>query len=76
MKKLIAYIALALFSTTSAYAAHTQLEKSTPADGSTLSLPLSAIVLEFSRPVQMHTLYIKKDDSKSTPISSLPPAHA
>ena len=76
MKTLIGYFALALFSTTSAYAADTQLAESTPANGSSVSSPPAAFVFNFSKPVRFHDLNIKKDDGKSTPIGNLPTAHA
>ena len=76
MKTLIGFVALALFSTTSAYAADTQLMESTPANDSTLSSPPAAFVFNFSKPVRFHNLDIKKDDGKSTPIGNLPSAHA
>ena len=76
MKTLIGFVALALFSTTSAYAAGTQLVESTPANDSTLSSPPAAFVFNFSKPVVFHDLDIKKDDGKSTPIGNLPTSHA
>ena len=76
MKTLIGFVALALFSTTSAYAADTQLMESTPANDSTLSSPPAAFVFNFSKPVRFHNLDIKKDDGKSTPIGNLPTARA
>ena len=76
MKTLIGYFALALFSTTSAYAADTQLTESTPANGSSVSSPPAAFVFNFSKPVRFHDLDIKKDDGKSTPIGNLPTGHA
>jgi methionine-rich copper-binding protein CopC len=77
MKKLfLALLSIALFSTTSAYAAGTQLANSTPAQGSTLNSPPAAFVFNFSNPVRFHELSIKKDDGKATPIGNLPSAHA
>lgn len=76
MKSLMGFLALALFSTTSAYAGGTQLVESTPANDSTLSSPPAAFVFNFSRPVVFHDLDIKKDDGKSAPIGNLPTAHA
>jgi methionine-rich copper-binding protein CopC len=76
MKTLIGFVALALFSTASAYAADTQLMESTPANDSTLSSPPAAFVFNFSKPVRFHNLDIKKDDGKSTPIGNLPATHA
>jgi methionine-rich copper-binding protein CopC len=77
MKKLLlALLAIALCSTTSAYAADTQLAESTPANGSTLNSPPAAFVFNFSKPVRFHDLDIKKDDGKSTRIGNLPTAHA
>lgn len=78
MKSLIGFLALALCSTASAYAAdtHTQLAESIPANDSTLSSPPAAFVFNFSKPVRFHDLEIKKDDGKSKPIGNLPTAHA
>jgi methionine-rich copper-binding protein CopC len=76
MTTLIRFLALALFSTSSAYATDTQLAESTPANGSTLSSPPAAFVFKFSRPVRLHNLAIKKDDGKSTLIGNLPAAQA
>src|ERR1700732_3210495 len=76
MKRLfLVLLSAALFVTTSAYAADTQLAESTPANGSTLSAPPAAFVFNFSKPVRFHDLDIKKDDGKSTPIRNLPTAH-
>jgi methionine-rich copper-binding protein CopC len=71
MRKLIALIAITLFSSTVAYADHSayaQLVKSTPADGSVSDTLPSPFVFEFSEPVRFHELYLKKDDGKSQPI--------
>lgn len=76
MKTLVRFLALALFSTTSAWAADTQLVESTPANDSTLSSPPAAFVFSFSKPVRFHNLEIKKDDGKSAAIGNLPSAHA
>jgi methionine-rich copper-binding protein CopC len=76
MKTLIGFLALALFSTISAYAGNVQLVESTPSNDSTLSSAPAAFVFNFSEPVRFHNLNIKKDDGKSTPIASLPTAHA
>ena len=76
MKTLVGFVALALFSATSAYAGDTQLVESTPANDSTLSSPPAAFVFNFSKPVRFHDLDIKKDDGKSTPVGNLPTAHA
>jgi methionine-rich copper-binding protein CopC len=77
MKKLfLALLAIALFSTASAYAADTKFTESTPANGSTLNSPPAAFVFNFSKPVRFHDLDIKKDDGKSITIGNLPTAHA
>ena len=75
MRKLIALVAVALFSSTfacTAQAAHAQLVKSTPADGSVSDTPPSAFVFEFSEAVRFHEIYIKKDDGKSQAIGKRP----
>ena len=76
MKTLVGFLALALFSTASAYAGDTQLVESTPANDSTVSSAPAAFVFNFSKPVRFHNLEIKKDDGKSTPVGNLPTAHA
>ena len=76
MKTVIGFLALALFSTTSAYAGDTHLVESTPANDSTVTSPPAAFVFNFSKPVRFHDLDIKKDDGKSTPVGNLPSAHA
>jgi methionine-rich copper-binding protein CopC len=76
MKTVIGFLALALFSTTSAYAGDTHLVESTPANDSTVTSPPAAFVFNFSKPVRFHDLDIKKDDGKSTPVGDLPTAHA
>jgi methionine-rich copper-binding protein CopC len=76
MKTVIGFLALALFSTTSAYAGDTHLVESTPANDSTVTSPPAAFVFSFSKPVRFHDLDIKKDDGKSTPVGNLPTAHA
>lgn len=77
MKKLfLALVSIALFSSTSsAYAAHAQFVKSTPADGSVNATPPppSAFVLEFTEAVKLHDAYIKKDNDREKPLSNLPP---
>jgi methionine-rich copper-binding protein CopC len=72
MKKLfLALLSIALFSSTSAYAAKAQLVKSTPAEGSVNATPPSAFVLEFTEAVKLHQVYIKKDNDREVPLSNL-----
>ena len=47
-----------------------------PADGSASKTPPSAIVFEFSRPVQLHGAFIKKDEERSKSLGGLPQIHA
>jgi methionine-rich copper-binding protein CopC len=73
MKKLLLVcLWLALFSGTSAYAAHAKLVKSTPEEGSVAAAPPSAFVLEFTEAVTLHQVFIKKDNDKETPVRNLP----
>jgi methionine-rich copper-binding protein CopC len=75
MKTLLAFLSMALFSSISAYAAHSvhaQLVKSTPADGSISDTPPLAFVFEFSEAVRFHQAFIKKDDDKEKPLDNLP----
>jgi methionine-rich copper-binding protein CopC len=73
MKRLfLASLSIALFSSTSAYAATAQLVKSAPAEGSVNAAPPSAFVLEFTEAVQLHQAFIKKDGDREIPLSNLP----
>jgi len=73
MKKLLlACLWIALFSGSSAYAAHAKLVKSTPADGGVAAAPPSAFVLEFTEAVTLHQVFIKKDNDKETALRNLP----
>jgi methionine-rich copper-binding protein CopC len=79
MRRLIALFAVTLCSITfacAAQAAHAQLVKSMPADGSVSDTPPSAFVFEFSEAVRFHEVYIKKDDGKSQAIGKLPSSDA
>jgi methionine-rich copper-binding protein CopC len=73
---LLMLLSIALFSGGSAYAADAKLVKSTPADGGVSDTPPSAFVLEFSQAVQVHQIFIKKDDGKSKPLGKLPSKEA
>ena len=73
---LLMLLSIALFSGGSAYAADAKLVKSTPADGGVSNTPPSAFVLEFSQAVQLHQIFIKKDDGKSKPLGNLPSKEA
>jgi methionine-rich copper-binding protein CopC len=75
MKTLLTFLSIALFSSTSTYAAHSaraQLVKSTAVDGSVSDTPPSVVVLEFTEVVHLHEVYIKKEDGKSKPLDKLP----
>jgi methionine-rich copper-binding protein CopC len=72
MKKLLlVFLPIALFLGGWAYAADAKFVRSTPADGSVSDTPPSAFVLEFSEAVQLHQIFIKKDDGKSKPLGKL-----
>jgi methionine-rich copper-binding protein CopC len=64
MKRLLAFLSIAIFSSTGAQAANIQLLKSAPADGSVADTPLPAFVLQFSDEVQLHSLQLRRDDQK------------
>jgi methionine-rich copper-binding protein CopC len=64
MKRLLGFLAIAIFSSTCGQAANIQLLKSTPANGGVADTPLSAFVLQFSDEVQLHSLQLKRDDQK------------
>jgi methionine-rich copper-binding protein CopC len=68
---LLVFLSIALFLGGSAYAADAKFVKSTPADGSVSDIPPSAFVLEFSEAVQLHQVFIKKDEGKSKPLGKL-----
>jgi methionine-rich copper-binding protein CopC len=73
MKRLLfVLLSIALFSASSAYAAHAKLVKSTPEDGSASDTPPSAFVLEFTEAVVLHQAYIKKDNDKEKALHHLP----
>jgi methionine-rich copper-binding protein CopC len=73
MKKLLlAFLSIAIFLSTFAYAATARLIKSTPADGSVSDIPPSAFVLEFTEAVTLHDAYIKKDNDKQQLLHHLP----
>ena len=72
MKNLLrVFLSIALLLGSSAHAADAKLVKSTPADGGVSDTPPSAFVLEFSQAVQLHQVFIKKDDGKSQPLGKL-----
>ena len=72
MKTLLAFLSIALFSSTSAFAGDAKFVKSTPADGSVSDTPPSAFVFEFSEAVRLHEAFIKKDGDKEKPLGNLP----
>ena len=77
MKKLLGFLSIAIFTSIAAQAADLRILKSTPADGSVTDTPPSAFVLEFSERVQLHNLYLKRDDEKrGKSVSNLPQADA
>src|ERR1700730_5202232 len=72
MKKLLlVFLSIALFSGSSAHAAHAKLVKSTPEDGSVSDTPPSAFVLEFTEAVALHEMFIKRDNDKEKPLHNL-----
>ena len=73
---LLVFLSIAVFSGSSAHAADAKLVKSTPSDGGVSDTPPSAFVLEFSQAVQLHQIFIKKDDGKSKPLGKLPSKEA
>jgi len=73
---LLLFLPIALLLGSSAHAADAKFVKSTPADGGTSDIPPSAFVLEFSQAVQLHQIFIKKDDGKSKPLGNLPSKEA
>ena len=77
MKKLLGFLAIAILSSTCGQAANLQLLKSTPVDGSVTATAPSAFILQFSQQVQLHSLYLKRDDEKrAKSVSNLPHADA
>ena len=73
MNKLLGFLSVAIFATTSGQAAPMQLLKSTPADGTVTDKPPSAFVLQFSERVKLHDLWLKRDGEKrAKAVSNLP----
>jgi methionine-rich copper-binding protein CopC len=72
MKILLAFLSIALVSSTSASAGDAKFVKSTPAEGSVSDTPPTAFVFEFSEAVQFHQAFIKKDGDKEKPLGNLP----
>jgi methionine-rich copper-binding protein CopC len=68
---LLVFLSIVVLSGSSAHAADAKLVKSTPSDGGVSGTPPSAFVLEFSQAVQLHQIFIKKDDGKSQPLGKL-----
>jgi methionine-rich copper-binding protein CopC len=76
MPKLIAFLSLAVIWSASAYAENAHLVSSTPVDGAVSNASPSTFVFEFSKPVQLHGAFIKKDEEKSKLLGSIPQARA
>ena len=73
---LLVFLSITLLLSGSARAADAKFVKSTPSDGADSDTPPSAFVLEFSQAVQLHQVFIKKDDGKSKPLGKLPSKEA
>jgi len=73
---LLVFLPIAFFAGGSAYAADAKFVKSSPSDGSVSETVPSAFVLEFTEAVQLHQVFIKKDDGKSKPVGKLPSKEA
>lgn len=54
--------------------AHARLERSTPADGSTLSAVPAALEMRFSEPARLTALWIQRDQQPRQALKSLPAA--
>lgn len=52
--------------------AHAHLQKSDPADGSSIAHPLSSIVLSFSEPARITAFWIQKSGAEKRKVDSLP----
>jgi len=52
--------------------AHAHLEKSTPAEGSTLSAPPAAVEMTFSEAARLTALWIQRDQEQRRAIKDLP----
>ena len=71
MKRLALVTALVTVFAIPAYA-HTHLEKSVPANGSTVATAPASVDLEFAHPVRVTALTIQKGEAKGEPLGPLP----
>ena len=74
MKGLVASLTLASLLCSGPAGAHAHLEKSTPAEGSVLPSPPTALEMSFSEPVRLTALSIQKDQGAKQSVKSLPSA--
>ncbi len=72
MKIFTASIAVAAFLTAGTAAAHPHLQKSTPAEGSTLTAAPSFVELTFSEPARITAFSIQKDQGAPEALKALP----
>lgn len=72
MKTRTGSIAVAVCLAAGAAAAHPHLQKSTPAEGSTLSAAPSFVELVFSEPARITTLSVQKNQSAPEALKALP----
>jgi methionine-rich copper-binding protein CopC len=74
MKKYLSILATFSFAVSGAAFAHAHLEKSQPADKSSVAVAPKEVVLEFNEPVQVTALTIQKGDEKAQDLGPLPKA--
>ena len=72
MKLAFAVAPLLLVLTSTAALAHAHLEKASPADGSTIATAPQSVVLEFSEPARLATLWITRDGGSRRKLAPLP----
>jgi methionine-rich copper-binding protein CopC len=72
MKHRVSLVTAALLLFAAAAQAHSHLESSTPAEGSTVSTSPPAVELNFSEAVRVTALSIQKGDEKKQPLAPLP----
>jgi copper resistance protein C len=72
MKKLLSLIAMASLATTGAAYGHAHVQKSEPANNSTIAQLPKNVMLQFNEAVQLTVLTLQKGDAKAQDLGPLP----
>lgn len=72
MKLASALVPLVLTLASTAALAHAHLQKASPADGSVITTAPQSVVLEFSEPARLATLWITRDGGSRSKLAPLP----